>query len=102
MRVPAIHLGGIPNLSESEAGLELHFSDQGVEVIRDGAALARMRWREIRAVDVPVLKAGLLRRRNVNARLVIQRAQGDASFEIPGVTPDELHEDLAPLVARQR
>jgi hypothetical protein len=103
LRVAAIHLGGVANLAASEEDLELRFSDNGLEIVRqaDDAALARMRWPEISAVDVPVLRRRLLRRGPAGARLIIHSAWGEANFEIPGLTPDELHDELAPIVAQQ-
>lgn len=104
LRIPAVHLGGVANLGSSEGDIELRFSDKGLEIVRqnDEAALARMRWPEIQAVDVPVLRRRLLRRGPPSARLIIHSSWGEANFEIPGFTPDELHDELAPIVTQQR
>ena len=56
-------------------------------------------WSEIDALEVPSPR--VRRRRNRDrARLVVRTYQGDATFEVPGFSGDELHERVAPLVAR--
>ena len=101
-RLPAIHLGGIANLAPADADLALRFSAEGVDIIRGRGqvALGRLTWAEISALQLPAQRGLLRRRRGTNADLVIRTEQGDASFEIPGVTTEQLEEQLEP--ARRR
>lgn len=101
IRLPAIHLGGIANLAPAEANLALRFSDHGFQIFRgkDDAALGRIALEEISTLETPALR-GRRRRRQGNAQLVIRTKQGDASFEIPGVSTDELRARLAPMQER--
>jgi hypothetical protein len=101
LRLAATHLGGIANLAPAESDLELHFSDHGLDIVRGtGHIFGRLRWEEVTALDVPEPRGILKRRRAHSAHLVIRSAPGDASFEIPALTPEELREQLTPLNAR--
>ncbi len=101
LRIPVIHLGGIANLRPAESGLELRLSDEGLDITRGRAEiLGRLAWTEIRSLDVPFGRSWLPWRRATH--LVVRTAHGDASFEIPALTPEELHEELAPMVRRHR
>lgn len=102
LSLPAVHLGGIANLGPSEQGIELRLSEAGLDIARgSGELLGRLRWPEIRALDVPPPK-GLRRRRRGGAHLVIRTRHGDATFEIPEVSAEDLQNQLAPLVLRHR
>jgi hypothetical protein len=100
--LPATHLSGVPPLGEREENVQLRIDDGGVEVARDGDVVARFGWAEVQAVDVPMLRRRLPRRRAIDARLSFLRAVGEASFEIPGVSPDELDEQISPIIAERR
>jgi hypothetical protein len=102
LRLPAVHVDGIYGLDRPEEGLELRFSDDGLEVAREGNgdAVARFSWPEISELELPPPRRILRRRRQADAQLIVHREQGDVSFEIPGATPEELRRRIAPLLER--
>jgi hypothetical protein len=101
LRLRAVHLGGIANLQPAESDLELHLSDAGLDIVRgpERVPLGRLTWEEIVALETPVVGGRFRRKRQSDAHLVVRSAQGSASFEIPGVTTDELKDHLAPMLA---
>lgn len=105
VRLRAVHLGGIANLSPAEGDLELHISSVGLDIIRgpEQSVLGRLGWDEITALETPEMSGRFRRRKRPNdAHLVIRSEHGSASFEIPGVTPQELREHIDPLLEQQR
>ncbi len=98
LRVTAVHLGGVANLPRE--GIELRLSAHGLDIMRgDEEILGRLMWSEIDSLEVPSPR--VRRRRNRDrARMVVRTNQGDATFEVPGFSGDELNERVAPLVAR--
>jgi hypothetical protein len=100
----AIHLGGIANLAPAEGDLELHLSDAGLDIMRgpERAPLGRLTWDEIVALETPVVGGRFRRKKGADAHLVVRSAQGSASFEVPGVTTEELAEHLTPMLARHQ
>lgn len=102
LRFSAVHLGGIANLEPGEGGLELRLSPAGLDIARGGGEMVgRLAWREIRTIDVPSAK-GLRRRRRTQTEMIVRTPHGEASFEIPELTHDELREQLRPLLARHQ
>jgi hypothetical protein len=103
VRLRAVHLGGIANLAPAEGDLELHISSEGLDIIRgpEHSVLGRLTWDEIVALETPELGGRFRRKRQADAHLVIRSEQGSASFEIPGVTTEELREHLDPLLAQR-
>jgi hypothetical protein len=102
LRVNAIHQGGIANLAPEEGGLEIQLSEAGLDIARDdGDILGRLPWNEIDAIEVPAAR-GMRRRRKRDAQLVVKTSQGEATFSIPSVTPDEFRQLLNPVVERHR
>jgi hypothetical protein len=100
LRLPATHLGGIATLEVGEQDLELRIGSNGLDIARKpGRVLGRLRWREIRTLEVQAPRGLRRRRRGERAQLVIRTQHGDASFEVPGVGEEALQEQLAPLVA---
>jgi hypothetical protein len=101
IRLRAVHLGGIANLAPAEGDLELHISSVGLDIVRgpEQSVLGRLTWDEIVALETPDVSGRFRRKRQVDAHLVIRSQQGSASFEIPGVSSEELREHLAPLLA---
>jgi len=101
LRIEAIHLGGVENLTAGEAGIELRLSDDGLDIIREPAEmLGRLSWIDIRELAVPA-PGGLRRlRRETHAYLVVRTDDGDASFEVRSQAPDELRAMLTPLAQR--
>jgi hypothetical protein len=101
LRVSAIHLGGVTNLRPGESDIELRLSEHGLDIARDsGEIIGRLGWDEIQGLEVPPARGLLRRRRAPRAHLVVRAGNGDASFEIPSVYPDELSEHLDPVLAR--
>ena len=102
VRVSAIHLGGVTSLRPGEADIELRLSQHGLDIVRDGGGgvIGRLGWNEIQGLEVPPPRGLLRRRRAPRSHLVVRAEQGDASFEIPAVYPEELREHLEPLLAR--
>jgi hypothetical protein len=103
VRLRAVHLGGIANLSPGEGDLELLISSHGLDIIRgpEHSVLGRLTWDEIVALETPEIGGRFRRKRQADAHLVVRSEQGSASFEIPGVTTEELREHLDPLLARR-
>jgi hypothetical protein len=98
LRIAAIHLGGIANLSAAEPEVELRLAEPGLDIIRaSGEVLGRLEWEQIEVLEVPTPRRRL--RRAAPTHLVIRTARGDASFEVPGVEVEELREHLAPIIA---
>jgi hypothetical protein len=98
LRLSAVHVGGIANLPEGAGNLELRFTDSGLDIAREGRALGRLTWREITSIDTPDPTGRRRRRQRADGTIVIRSASGRATFEIPGMSAAELHEQLAPLL----
>ena len=98
----AVHLGGVADLSAGAHDIELILSAHGLDILRGAdEILGRLRWDEIRALDVPSPpRAARRRKREQKANLVIRTGHGEASFDVPAVSPAELREHLAPLIMR--
>ncbi len=94
----AVHVGGIANLRSGAGDIELRFSEAGLDLTRADQPLGRLTWREITAVETPSGAGRRRRRQRSDGTIVIRSANGSATFEIPGVSPDELREHLAPLL----
>jgi hypothetical protein len=103
IRVRAVHLGGIEGLGEDAGALELRFSAAGLDILSadSDAVLGRLGWAEIQGLDLPH-HGGLRRRRRSPPQLVLRTSRGQASFEVPGLTEEELRTHLAPMVERAR
>jgi hypothetical protein len=103
LRVSAVHLSGIETLFQGEDDLELRLSEAGLDVLKrsNGAAIGRLEWSEIETVELPAPKRGLRSRRR-SRELHVSTDRGQAQFELPGLTEDELHEYLEPTLARLR
>jgi hypothetical protein len=100
LRLDATHLGGIATLEAGEPDLELRIGAHGLDIARKpGRVLGRLRWREIRTLEVQTPRGLRRRRRGERAHLVIRTQHGDASFEVP-TSEAALQEQLAPLIAQ--
>ena len=99
----AIHLSGIETLYQGEDDLELRLSEAGLDVLKrsNGAAIGRLEWSEIETVALPAPKRGLRSRRR-SPELHVSTGRGQAQFELPGLTDEELHDYLEPTLARLR
>ncbi len=101
LQLTATHLGGIATLEAGEQDLDLRLGGHGLDIARKpGRVLGRLRWREIRTLEVQSPRGLRRRRRGERAQLVIRTAHGDASFEVPGISEEELEASLAPLRER--
>ncbi len=101
LRVAVIHLGGIANLAPAERNIELQMSEDGLDIVRAGGEiLGRLDWDQVKALEVPTPRGRRRMRRGASTHLIVRTARGDASFEVPEVTPPELQQHLAPIVAR--
>ena len=96
--IPAIHLGGVANLPTKRPGLSVRLSADGLDILQgDREILGRLIWDEIEALEVPHLR---VRRRSkqTRARLVVRTPYGDASFEVPEISGDELRDRVEPMM----
>ena len=101
LRVTAIHLGGVANLPASKEGLDLRLTGDGLDNLQsDDEIVGRLPWDEIDTLEVPQQRSRRRRQPNGRARLVVRTRHGDASFEIPGFSPDELRDRIEPLIGR--
>ena len=96
--IPAIHLGGVANLPTKREGLGVRLSVDGLDILQgEREIIGRLMWDEIEALEVPNLRARR-RRHEPRARLVVRTPHGDASFDVPGISADELRDRVEPLV----
>jgi hypothetical protein len=104
LRLGAVHLSGIETLYQGDDDLELRLSEAGLDVLKrsNGAAIGRLEWSEIETVALPAPKRGGLRSRRRTRELHVSTGRGQAQFELPGLTDEELHEHLEPTLARLR
>lgn len=100
LRMSVVHLGGIANLEPSEQDIELLMSAEGLDIIRArNDVLGRLEWDQVKALEVPQPRSRRRMRKPGPTHLVIRTLRGDASFEVPEVTPAELRQHLAPVIA---
>jgi hypothetical protein len=100
LRVSAVHLGGVANLPTHREGLDLRLSESGLDILQDeDEIIGRLVWDEIDALEVPHLRSRRRRQQKVRARLVVRTPHGDASFEIPGFSSEELRDRIEPLIS---
>jgi hypothetical protein len=97
----AVHVFGIETLQPGDRDIELRLADVGIDVRKPSTAemIGRLRWSEIRSVAVQRPRRGLPGRRRP-ALFIAGTDQGDVTFELPGVSDDEITEHLEPLIAR--
>ncbi len=103
LSLPAIHLRGLAGLDPEAPGLTLQFSAAGLDIVRaDDEVLGRLPWTDITALEIPSVRQRRRRRRGpAQAELIIRSAHGgDAGFQVPDVTPEQLHDRLEPVVER--
>lgn len=96
LRVEAIHMGGIDSLRVGERDLELRLSSEGVDVLKrsSGAAIGHLLWSEIDEVQTPRTRHGLRRVQELH----LDTPHGRASFELPGISEEQLADELLPLI----
>jgi hypothetical protein len=97
----AVHVFGIETLEPGDEDIELRLADAGIDVRKPSTAamIGRLRWDEIRSVAVQHPRRGLPGRRRP-ALLVAGTDRGEVTFELPGLSDDEITEHLEPLIAR--
>jgi len=103
LRLPAVHMSGIESLRNGESDLELRFSDAGLDLLKasSGAAIGRLLWSEIHSVDVASSRRVLRPGRRMQ-ELHVRAQSGRATFQLPGMTSDQVNEHLEPVLARLR
>ncbi len=100
LALAAVHLRGVAGLTPS-AGLSVNLGPAGLDIVDGDHLIARVPWPEITAIEVPAPRQRRRRRRDApQAELVIRTSRGDAAFQIPGLTPEQLHARLEPVVER--
>jgi hypothetical protein len=101
LQVLAYHLGGVANLPTGRAGLDLRLSENGLDILQpEGEIIGRLHWSEIDTLEVAAVRGRLRRQARTLSRIVVRTKHGDASFEIPGLSSDELEARVKPLVSR--
>jgi hypothetical protein len=103
LRIAAVHVGGIESLRNGESDLELRFSESGLDLLKasSGAAIGRLLWTDIHSVDVTSSRRVLRPGRRV-PELQVRAQSGRATFQLPGMTSEQLNEHLQPVLARLR
>ncbi|MGI8714699.1 MAG: hypothetical protein ACR2NR_16275 [Solirubrobacteraceae bacterium] len=103
LRLGAVHVTGIETLRPGDRDIELRLSDAGLDVLKrsTGVAIGRLEWAEIEMIELPTPRRGL-RVRGRARELHISTGRGQAQFELPGLTEDELHEHVEPTLERLR
>jgi hypothetical protein len=103
LRIAAVHVSGIESLRNGESDLELRFSENGLDLLKasSGAAIGRLLWTDIHAVDVTSSRRVLRPGRRV-PELQVRAQSGLATFQLPGMTSEQLNEHLQPVLARLR
>ena len=103
VRLSAVHVSGIESLRNGESDLELRFSDAGLDLLKasSGAAIGRLLWSEIHSVDVASPRRGMRPGRRVQ-ELHVRAQSGQAVFQLPGMTSEQVNQHLEPALARLR
>ena len=101
LRVLAYHLGGVANLPTGRDGLDLRLSESGLDILQpEGEIIGRLHWNEIDALEVIAVRGRLRRQARAQSRIVVRTKHGDASFEIPGLSSEDLEARVEPLISR--
>ena len=97
----AVHVFGIETLEPGDEDIELRLADVGIDVRKTSTAetIGRLRWDEVRSVELQRPRRGLPGRRRP-ARFVAGTDRGEVTFELPGMSEDEIVAHLEPLIAR--
>lgn len=102
VRLPAVHLHGIARLRDGEPDVELRISADGFDVLKrsTGVLIGRLRWSDVRTVELPRPRRSLLPRTRRDPEVHIVTAAGRASFALPGLADEEVRRHLQPLLER--
>jgi hypothetical protein len=97
----AVHVFGIETLKPGDEDIELRLADEGIDVRKPSTdeTIGRLRWAEIRSIAVQRPRRGLPGRRRP-ALLVARTDRGEVTFELPGVSDEEITVHLEPLLVR--
>jgi hypothetical protein len=103
LRLRAVHMSGIESLRNGESDLELRFSDAGLDLLKasSGAAIGRLLWSEIHSVDVASSRRGLRPGRRMQ-ELHVRAQSGQAVFQLPGMSSEQINQHLEPALAHLR
>ena len=103
LRMSAVHMSGIESLRNGESDLELRFSDSGLDLLKasSGAAIGRLLWSDIHSVEVASSRRGLRPGRRV-PELHVRAQSGRATFQLPGMSSEQVNQHLEPVLARLR
>ncbi len=87
------------NLPTKRDGLSVRLSADGLDILQgEHEIIGRLIWDEIETLEVPHHRSRR-RRHELQARLVVRTPHGDASFDVPGVSADDLRDRVEPIVA---
>jgi hypothetical protein len=101
LQVLAYHLGGVANLPTGRDGLDLRLSESGLDILQpEGEIIGRLHWNEIDGLEVIAVRGRLRRQARTQSRIVVRTKHGDASFEIPGLSSEDLEARVEPLISR--
>jgi hypothetical protein len=95
--VDALHMGGVAGI-ETKTPVYLRLSPDGFDLLHEPAdeeMIGRLEWESIETLDVPEGR----RWRN-RSRLVVHTEGGDALFDIPSMTGEQLRLQITPFVLR--
>lgn len=101
LRFAAVHAHGIETLAAGDADIELRLSEVGLDVLKPstGSIVGRLEWGEIELMEVRRTRRGLGGFRRV-AQLEIATDRGEALFELPDLTDEEVATYLEPMLQR--
>jgi hypothetical protein len=99
LRVPAVHVTGIEAIKAGDRDIELRFTADSLDVLKrsSGAPIGRVHWSEITSLELPPPRRGLRRKPQ---ELHLETFRGRATFELPGVTDEQLAEHVRPMLER--
>jgi hypothetical protein len=99
--VEAVHVFGIESVPSGDRDIELRLADTGIDVRRPstGSTIGRLRWDEVRTIALqrPRWSTGGPRR---FIQLVAVTDRGEVTFELVGLSDEEVADHLEPLIAR--
>ena len=99
--VAAVHVFGIETVPPGDRDIELRLADAGIDVRRPstGNTIGRLRWADVRTVAVQRPRRGVGGLRHP-AQLVAGTERGEVTFELVGLSDEEITDHLEPLIAR--
>jgi hypothetical protein len=101
LQVLAYHLGGVANLPTGRNELDLRLSESGLDILQpEGEIIGRLHWNEIDSLEVIAVRGRLRRQARTVSRIVVRTKHGDASFEVPGLSSEDLEARVEPLISR--